>query len=128
MMRPNGVAVPKAAVNSAACAANCGVRSSTGNGGSWSLRCRSSGPTARVDVERSELVQAENVNVVELQRHVVAEFLREADIPLLRVWRLEVRVEHPAARAWQRVRERARDDGGGESMREIVVQSFVKLA
>src|SRR6266853_5776352 len=73
--------------------------------------CVNQWPDARVDVKRSEFVQAEDVNIVELQRHVFANLLREANVPLLRVRRLEVWIEHPAARARQRVVERARDRG-----------------
>ena len=42
-------------------------------------------------------METEDVDVVKLQGHVAAEVLRETNVPLLRVGRLEVRVEHPAA-------------------------------
>src|SRR6185503_2041111 len=49
-------------------------------------------PYARVRVYLRELVQAEYVNIVELQRHVRADFLGIADVELLRIWRFEARV------------------------------------
>jgi hypothetical protein len=55
-----------------------------------------------VDVKACELVQSQDVNVVELNRHVVAEFMSESEVPLLRVRRFEVLIKHPAtcARKW----------------------------
>ena len=61
-------------------------------------------------------MEAEDVDIVELQRHVAAEFLRIADVPLLRVRRLKVRIEHPAARPGSGLLSGRGITGGGESM------------